>query len=214
MQQGFVTNNLGQIYLYRGEWAEAAALLEESNAIWKQLGAPVPEAVTLINLAQVHICRGNWSEARACLSRSQAIFAEIGSEVFLPELERHWGEFFLGTGELDEALAHTRHSTELAVAQGARLEEGISCRVLGQVHLARGERELGETALRQSLQILSDLNSEYEVARTLLPLIRLMLRDDPTEAHAQIERAIQTFEKLGAQADLEEAQALAEQLEP
>ncbi|MEE8384922.1 MAG: tetratricopeptide repeat protein, partial [Dehalococcoidia bacterium] len=211
--QGLVTNNLGNIYLDRGEWAEAAALFEESNIIWKQLGAASFEAGALINLAQVHIYQENWSEARACLSRSQAILAEIGSEHFLPELERRWGRFYLKTDALDQALDHIRRSVELATAQGARLEEGMSRRVLGQVHLARDERGLAGTAWRQSLQILSDLDSEYEAAKTMLSLARLTLEDDPVEVQAQLEQVVQTFEKLGAQADLAEALALAEQLE-
>jgi hypothetical protein len=41
-----------------------------------------------------------------------------------------------------------------------------------------------------------------------------MLEDDPTEAQAQLGQAIQTLRKLGAQADLAEALALARQLEP
>ena len=142
--QGFVTNNLGNIYLHRGNWTEAADLFQESNGIWTQLGAALPEGVTLSNLAQVYIHQGNWPQARDCLSRSEDIFAETGSEVFLPELERRWGEFYLESAALDEALTHTRRSIELAMAQRARLEEGMSRRVLGRVYLARGERELAE----------------------------------------------------------------------
>lgn len=210
-QQGRVTNNLGNIYLYRGEWAEAAALYEQSNAIWKQLGAALPEAVTLSNLARVRIYQENWPEARACLSRSQAIFDEIGAQAFLADLERRWGRFYLKTGALDQALDHTRRSIELAMAQEARLEEGVSRRVLGQVHLARGERELAAAALRQSLQILTDLHSEYEAAKAMLSLARLTLEDDLPAARAQLEQVIHTFERLGAQADLDAARALANQ---
>jgi tetratricopeptide (TPR) repeat protein len=144
LEQGLVTVNLGNIELNRGEWDEAARLYEQGDTIWKQLGAAFPEAVTLSNLAQVHIYMGDWSEARTCLKRSGAIFDEIGTEDWLPELERRWGEYCLGTGALDEALAH------LALAQ------------------------------------------EEAVDRT------------------QLERAIQTFERLGAQADRDAALAVRE----
>lgn len=213
-RQGFVTNNLGLVHLHRGEWTEAATFFEESNTIWKQVGAALPEAVTLSNLARVHIHQKNWSEARACLSRSQAMFDEIGSKSFLPDLERRWGRFYLETEALDQAFDHTRRSIELAVVQEARLEEGMSRRVLGQIYLARGEKEPAEIALRQSLEILLDLDSEYEAAKATLSLARLMLEDNPAEAQVQLEHATRTFERLGAQADLAKALALAEQLEP
>jgi tetratricopeptide (TPR) repeat protein len=216
-EQGFVTNNLGNIHLYRGEWSQAEKLFAESNAIWKQLGAAFPDAVTMSNLGQVHIYQENWVEARACLEHSQAAFREIGSEDWLPELERRWGQYYLGSGALDEALAHTRRSVELAITKESRLEEGMSCRVLAQVHQARGERGRAADALRQSLRILNELNSEYEAAKTGVVLARLGLEHAPAgaalraDALAQLNQSIATFERLGAQADLAQARALAQQ---
>jgi tetratricopeptide (TPR) repeat protein len=205
-------SNLAEIHLNRGEWAQAKDLYEQSLAIWEQIGLLLGEAVTLGNLAQVHMFRENWSEARDCLSRSQAIFAEIGCQEYLPELERRWGELYLKTGELDQALVRTERSIELAVEQGNPLEEGMSRRMLGQVRLARGERELADAALRQSLQILADLNSEYEVAKTRLMLARLAAGTDSIseEARSYLAQAIDTFERLGAQADLSAARELEE----
>jgi len=207
--QAMSTNNLAEIYLKRGDWAQAASLYEQSRAIWEQIGVPWGEATTLSNLAQVHLYQGNWPEAYTCLSRSEALFAEVGSQEYQPELERRWGELFLKTGKLDEALEHTRRSIELAIEQSTPLEEGMSRRMLGQVHLARNEWELARAALRHSLQILDGLN-EYEAAKTKLSLARAMIETGLTtdEARAYLAQAIQTFEKLGAQADLAEAQTL------
>ncbi len=68
--------------------------------------------------------------------------------------------------------------------------------------------------IRQSLQILGDLNSEYQTAKTKLSLACLTLEtasfsDQDREYLAQ---AIQTFEKLGARADLAKARELEQQL--
>jgi tetratricopeptide (TPR) repeat protein len=212
--QGMVANNLALIHLARGEWDQSMSLLEQSLAIWKEVGAAKWEANTLINLARVHICQEDWSEAPDHLIHSQAIFAEIGSKEFLPELERCWGELYLKTGELDQALAHTERSIELAIEQSNPLEEGMSRRMLGQVHLARGEWEPAETALRQSLQILSDLNSEYEVAKTRLVLFHLAAENDAIseESRSYLAQAIDTFERLGVQADLSAARELEQQI--
>ncbi len=218
-----VANNLGYLHLDRGEWDQAAELFEQSYAIWRQIGSAWGEANLLSNLAQVRIYQEKWAEARDCLSRSEALFAEIGSEEFLAELERRWAEYYLTcaasrvgqNGELDKALAHARRSIDLAAAQEVPWEEGLSYRTLGQIYLARGENELAQTALRQSLQILSDLNSEFEAAKTTLALLTLALASDPaTLDRAQLRQAVQIFQKLGARADLARAQAVERQLQP
>ena len=215
--QGQISNDLALIHIARGEWDQAMSLLEHSHTIWKQIGAVGREANTLNNLAQVHIYREDWADAHACLSRSQDMFAEAGSDEYLPELERRWGGFFLKTGKLDQALDHALRSVELAVEQSNPLEEGMSCRILGQVHLARGEWEPAEAALHQSLEILSDLKSEYEAAKTELSLVHLAMETDWAsdtldEARAYLARAIQIFERLGAQVDLTEARDLERRL--
>jgi tetratricopeptide (TPR) repeat protein len=210
---GIVANNLAGIHLDRGEWIQAAGLYEQSYAIGRQIGAASLEALALSNLAQVHIYQENWAKARDCLSRSQALFIEIGSDEFLPELERRWGELYLRTGELDQALDHAHHSVDLAAAQSNPLEAGMSCRMLGRVHMARDEWEPAEVVLRQSLEILGDLNSEYEIAKTRLCLARLALETGATEeGQAHLAQAIQTFEKLGAQADLAAAREVGKSL--
>lgn len=211
--QGMMANNLAYNHLDRGEWPEAATLFEESYAVWRQVGSAWGEAVILSNLAQVRIYQEQWAEAETCLTRSGAIFVEIGSEEFLPELERRWGEYYLKTGQPEQALTHVQRSLQLAETQEARLEEGMSYRVLGQVHLARGDYNEAGAALRQSHQILTELNSEFEAAKTVIPLARLALANGSALAErGRLEQAITLFEALGAKAELANARALLTQM--
>jgi tetratricopeptide (TPR) repeat protein len=213
--RGQVSNNLALVHLDCGEWDRALSLLEQSLAIWNQTNAVEEEARTLSHLGQMYIYQENWDEALVCLNRSQDAFILAGSDDYLPELARRWGEFYLRTGELDQALDHTLRSVELAVEQGHPLEEGFSCCVLGRVHLARGEDEPAEAALRQSLQIFGDLDSRYQVAKTKLSLVRLAVETGivPTdEARTYLAQATPIFEELGAKVDLDEARDLERQL--
>jgi phosphoribosyl 1,2-cyclic phosphodiesterase/tetratricopeptide (TPR) repeat protein len=215
--QGMIANNLGYMHLNRGELDQAAKLFEQSYGIWEQVGSAWGEGSTLINLAQVWTYLENWAEARTCLTRSQSLLAEIGSEEFLPELERSWGKYYLARaarkvsepGELGLALDHTQRSIELAVTLGDRLEEGKSYRTLGRVHQAQDDPESAQVALRRSLKILSELDSEYETAITSMVLATLALESNPAAVdRAQLEQAIRTFEKLGAQVHLAKARRL------
>jgi tetratricopeptide (TPR) repeat protein len=216
--QGEVRNNLALIRINRGEWDQALNLLEQCQEIWKQIGVGSGEASTLNNLALLHISQESWSEAQASLERSEAIFADLDSDEYLPELARRWGEYYLGVGESDQALAHALRSIELGMEQGSLLEEGLSCRTLGQVHLARGEWEPAEAALYQSLQILTDLGSGYEIAKTQLLLVRLAVESGATsdmeeDVQDYLAQALQTFERMGAQVDLTEARDLMQRLQ-
>jgi tetratricopeptide (TPR) repeat protein len=212
-EQGFVTNNLGNIYLNRGEWDKAAELYRESNSIWKKTGAILPDALTLSNLAQVYIYQANWTQARLCLSRSQALFSESGSQSFIPELERRWSEYYLRNNDIDQALERIQRSIDLASEQEARLEMGMSFRVLGEVHLARDEFKPAELALLRSLRILNDLNIEYEAAKTHLSLSILNMKRRDAVDRDQLVQVARTFERLGAKADLSEAQGVLQHLD-
>jgi hypothetical protein len=88
----------------------------------------------------------------------------------------------------------------------------MSQRVLGQIHLAGQAWAAAATALSHSLEILTDLDSEYEAAKTRY-LLALLDHTQPEPdkiapvSPSPLDQAIATFEKLGAQADLAEALA-------
>ena len=211
--QAALANNLAEIYRDQGQWERAIELYEQSNASWKLLGASLFDAVTLSNLGQVHVYQGTFPEARECLTNADKLFAEAGSDDYLSELERRWGEYYLRTGDLEQAFAHTERSIDLAKEQEARLDEGMSFRVLGEIHIERREFDQAQVALTSSLLTLEELGSEYEAAKTILALTRLALEMGSDIDKSQLQGVLETFEKLGAQADLKQARELAEQID-
>jgi class 3 adenylate cyclase/tetratricopeptide (TPR) repeat protein len=211
-RQGFLANNLANIHLNRGELDQAAGLFHQSNAIWKRIGSPLPDAVTLSNLAQVYIYQEKWEEAHTCLSHSEAIFKDIGSDVYIPEVERRWGELLLKTGLHDRALEHLNRSIKLAIEQDSKLERGMSLRVLGEVYLAENDYDAARDSLVKCLDILKSLNSDYEAAKVILDITRLGLRTNKDVNQDLLEEAVSTFQQLEAQRDLAEAMELLDQI--
>jgi class 3 adenylate cyclase/tetratricopeptide (TPR) repeat protein len=213
-QQGIIVNNLGLINLDRGEWGQAKTLFEQSNAIWRQLGASLPEAVTLSNLAQVYLYQGELARAHHRLSESQTLFEAVGSEYFLPELERRWGEYYWKSGDVDQALKRAWRSLEMAEAQEVLLEEGLSARLLGQIYLSHKEFRRAEESLTRSLSVFKKMDNDFETARTVLALTELAIASGRLEApQVHLARAIETLRRMGAQPDLDKAQALKDILE-
>jgi len=188
----------------------------QSLAIWQNIRAPRGEAVALINLAQVNIHQENWTQAQQYLEQSQTLLDDIGSKEFLPELERLWGEYYLKTGETEQAMTHAWQAIALAQTYSDPLEEAIAHRLLGQIHMASGAPQLAEEALNASLDMLDHLNNEHEIARTKLALVRLALTEKTIprdKAQIHLDDAIRVFEKLGAQVDLTQALALQQRTE-
>ena len=214
--QAISSNNLANLHLKRGEWQEAHDMYTQSLAIWQSIRAPRGEAVALINLAQVYIHQENWSQAQEYLQQSQALLDDIGSKEFLPELERLWGEYYLKTGDVEQAMQHAQHAITLAQTYSDPLEEAIAHRLLGQIHIASAAPQSAKEALTTSLDMLCHLNNEHEIARTKLALARLALSGETTsvdQTQTYLREAIETFEKLGARADLAQAVALQENTE-
>jgi class 3 adenylate cyclase/tetratricopeptide (TPR) repeat protein len=212
-EQGFVLNNLGNIYLNRGEWDQAEALFQESNAIWQLIGAALPDAVTRSNLGQVYLYKEDLAAAESQLSACHAIFMEIGSEIFLPELQRRWGEYYLLRGDIEQALERVQSSINHANEQDMRLDLGLSYRLLGAINTNRREFKKAEEALRKSHQILVELKSEIEAARTIIALCKLALEGHVAVDRSQLKDAVQIFKQLGAQADLKQAQEMTKLME-
>jgi tetratricopeptide (TPR) repeat protein len=207
-EQGNVANNLAYIHLERGEWDQAQNLFIESNQIWKRIGAAFPDAVTLSNLAQVYIYQKNWEQAEKTLSESQALFEALGTDDFLAELERRWGEYYLGTGDIEQALSHTKHAIDVAEEQEARLDWGLSLRVLGEIYMQQGKYKQAHETLQEALKMLEELGSDYEAGKTTLVLCQLALGYGGEIDRKQLEQAYMTFEQLGAKAEIEQAKNL------
>jgi tetratricopeptide (TPR) repeat protein len=209
-EQGFIANNLGNIYLYRGDYQTALQLYQESNAIWQRIGAELPEAVVTSNLAQVYIYEADLDNAKQALTHSESLFAAIGSQDFLPELERRWAEYYLGTGDDEKALAKVESSLAIARKNDARLDEGITLRICGEVYRGRAEYTQSETAFEESIALLQELDSEYEAARSVLALESLAGELGRPLNRTRLNEAAATFTKLGAQIELRKASQLIE----
>ncbi len=212
VDQGRVANNLANIYVNWGDYVQAMELYQQSLEIWQRIGSPYFEMAVLSNLAKVHLAQKEWTKAEECLRQAETISTEVNSERLLPEMERRWARLYLHTNRFDQAMTHIRQSIEAAVAIKDPYEQGVAYRVLGKIHLAQNELELAEVALGQSLQLVTNLASLYEIARTKLALVNLNIRLNRADPDGYLPQIIETFEKLGAAPDLSEALALKQKL--
>ncbi|MEM7342626.1 MAG: tetratricopeptide repeat protein [Chloroflexota bacterium] len=202
--------NIGLFNAQAGAWDEALFQTEEALKMWEQLGGSQwQEANCLSNLAYIQIRRENWEAAKQTLKQSRAMFTEIKSNEVIPELERHWADLYVRTNDLDQALIHVNRSIELATELKNSRGEGISRCLLGQIYQAYGDNEQAEHEFRQSLQILNEVQSKYYSAKSQFALANHLINcGDQEEGEQYLQPALETFQTLGAQADLAEAHTL------
>jgi adenylate cyclase len=201
---GLITANLGGVYRDQGDLDQAESYYRQSLETWQKLGSTYVIALLHNNMGSIELRRGKPDQALALLKKSEALFREIGSKDFMAEVYRHLAEAYLGLEELGEALSYAQDALAQALEQEMRLEEGAARRVLGQVHQARRNLAQAEQELQESLDILGELDSHYEVGQTLFQLAHLYRdQEREREAEAVLSRAIEVFERLGARLDLQ-----------
>jgi DNA-binding SARP family transcriptional activator len=137
---GVALHNLaGVIYDSGGDLERAGALLEETLAIWDEIGLPQGTATTLSSLGQMALIRGDHAGAARWFAQSLATLRDIGdnrsislSLVGLGRASHRLGDQAGATTSYHEALA-LRHEI------GDKLGVAECCEGLGEVALACGD---------------------------------------------------------------------------
>jgi tetratricopeptide (TPR) repeat protein len=193
-------------YLYRGQWAEAARVAEENLPVALEIGEwdVVLFASGFLGMAYVKL--GRLEEAKRVLDRAareagvRPGFAYPRSFVQIAVAQLH-----LALGEPARAVEAARQALALAESGGFRLEQGAAQRALGEALDALGSREDAHDAFVKSREILEAIQSNPEVAQTLLAQGRFLIKKDRAAGRAEIARALTLFEQMGAMGWIEEA---------
>ena len=101
---------------------------------------------------------------------------------------------------------------EVAEEQEARLDWGLSLRVMGEIYLKQKKYRQAQKTLREAHSILEELGSDYEAAKTVLVLARLAQEKGEPFDRAELERAYLTFQSLRAKAEIPQAETLLNQI--
>ena len=70
--------------------------------------------------------------------------------------------------EYDQALISCQKSLEVSKSLGEKIEEGAVYRILGQIHSAKGDKELAQEYFNKGIACLSQIGAKYELAKTYL----------------------------------------------
>jgi predicted ATPase/class 3 adenylate cyclase len=183
-----------------GEYAHAAALLDESIEIWRELGDQRGTAIALARFGQLEQSCGNYDRAWTLLEESRALFREVGAEsgidapvaVFLAQVAKNRGDH-------ERAISLFEDCLRAALGQGDTHAAASALRSLGELTQMRGDYERAAARLAESLRLLRELDDRSCAGTTLDSLAVL------SAAHGDPKRAARLF--AAAQAS-REAQSL------
>jgi DNA-binding CsgD family transcriptional regulator len=132
------------------------------------------------------------------LSRSQATIA-VACELLV--------DAHLAAAELDDAADAAERLTKVASTIGGDRVRASAAAARGRVEFANGDAEAATASLESALQILTSLDLPYESARCSFELGQVMAGQRPLDAVEHAQRALVSFERLGAVIDTDRAAA-------
>lgn len=191
--------------MYKGLWERAVQVAEEGLPVAREIGdwfivlyISAWAAISYLKLDRLEDARRIVDEAvksaaqQAAESHANAYRKIVFSQVLLAD------------GKFDEACRIGREALEQCERGGVRLEQGFACRTLGQVYAADGNASEAEACFRHSLEIFSEIQSQPELAQTLLAYGRFQCGRNPEDGMRMLKRALALFEAMGATGWIEE----------
>jgi ATP/maltotriose-dependent transcriptional regulator MalT len=195
-----------------GRFDEALALLDDAEAIHRELGSELGTAITIQNRADVLSDAGRLDDAVATYRDALARLDELGMQSFRSTTLINLGETLYLGGETDEAERLALEGEELgAVEDVVNFAWGRALRA--RLAADRGEETEAERLARSGLEYAykTDFPSVHAkahdaLARTHAAAGRI------EEARAELEQALELWSRYGFQAHAERARAQLRQL--
>ncbi len=193
-----IYNNLGGACARAGRYDQAREYYLKSLQLHLAVGHALEAARCQSNLGELACKTGDLNVAIDYLTQSREALKELGAAESLPEVYRQLAATYLAAHDLSTACQHGEHALDYACKTGNRLEEAITHRVLGQVACAQSEATHAAEHLQASYAILEELDSQDELAQTLIALAELhTCQGNTVQARAELGRALGILEQVG-----------------
>jgi SARP family transcriptional regulator, regulator of embCAB operon len=196
---------VGQLHLYRDEYAQADAAFGRARLLFAQLGQVAGVAAALSGLGAVHRVRGELDLAVDYYQRALESFVECSDASGEAYARGAIGQVWLARGELGQAQQWLTSALELAEQIGDRHRTSHLRQALGSLARREGREQDARGLLDQALAGFTTIGDIHGEAYALVELGRLV--QTPAEAAERLTRALHIYQRLGdrrAEADTAE----------
>ena len=194
-------NGLGLLLVNKGDNEQAERRLEESLALYRELGDTVNTGWPLLNLGLATMGRGEYTRARLLFEESLALFSEIGARDGRAYSLCHLAQVYSEQGEYSKARA----SAEESLALFRELEDtvGICEALLSLARVLFDSQEntaTGEALLNECLTLASKVGDEGQMADANHLAAEVALsQGDIDMARSLIEKSLAFYREKGFQ---------------
>ncbi|MEV7968600.1 tetratricopeptide repeat protein [Sphaerisporangium sp. NPDC088356] len=186
------------MFLERGDYAAASALLDDALAAFRRLGSKRGEALTLRSTALVHRASGDLRLAETLSARAVELLRETDDVLMEAYAVQSLAKTRIRLGEHDAVLPGLVDALGVCTGQADRFGEALILRTIGELHLARGDFAEAEERLTRSIAVWDDLGLPLFRARSLRDLASVRAaRGDAAGARALREEALGVFAAFG-----------------
>lgn len=200
----------GQLAYAQGDFAAAHAALQESAALYEELGDEAGLHAPLLMLGAVAWEQGRFDESRAAYDRILASARRRQDEVRTAEALVHVGLAALGQGNCDEARAAIGEALSIYEALALHQQAFVGVGNLGAVAHAEGKLEEAQQHCEASLHGLEQVGFPLAEAAQLDRLAEVARRQGRlVDAREQIRRSLRLRAELAARAGFAEGLATA-----
>ncbi len=189
---------LAELRILQGRTEEAERLLTGYEDLPEALGASVA----------IHRLKGEHAVAASLLLRR---LNQVGDTVVAVPLLSTLVEVQLAQGNMDEARSTAARIGALAESSGHPRLTAVTALAEGRIALSAGEAEACRH-LERALEAFGRLQMPLEAARARVALASSLRDEDPEVAVREAQLALESFERLGAGREADEAAALVREL--
>ncbi len=161
------TNGAGVLAGTQGDFERQDVILQESLALYRELGDKLGVAQSLNNLGSIAYSRGDWERAAALYMESLSLRRELGDKWGIANSLNNLGGVAYSQGDYERAAALYAESLELRRELGDRRGIGMSLNNLGEVAQQQGDYERAAALYIESLDLRRELGDKLFIASSL-----------------------------------------------
>jgi predicted ATPase len=184
-------SSAGHLAIYQGDYSRAAALLEESLVMFRDLGDKGGIAGSLLRLGITARYQGDYRRAVALEEESLRLFRDLGDKYGITHTLMNLGAAATDQGDYRRATALEEESLRLSQDLGDKLWSAYALLNLGRIAWYQGDYGRAAAVLEESLTIFRDLGDKRGMALGMEGLAAVACAQEQPERAARLFGAAQ-----------------------
>ena len=164
-EEALIVGNLGVIQYQNRNFEQAQKYFSRSIEIHEAMGDSDNLKYAYNNLAYLYFELGKYKQATKSFQQLLTVAQDTQDVCWTSSAYAGLAEIFLAKKKIAPAFEAANSAFREVEHRNSGVELGVSCRVLGEVLLARGERERARGYFERGIALLSGINEEEELKK-------------------------------------------------